>query len=159
MASIYRGFVRGLVRKRVDDSIAVTGPATTSTKYLGGVENVSGLCSQCWNMMVNEEDMLDLLSGSPMSLRSKAEVWASAKAGCPICKVIKTKAHQIEKDDENPVKCKDLSFVPVTENGGLDHFRVEANRSASSPTIVAHIDIYTNDGRFYTPHLCPSSYH
>jgi hypothetical protein len=131
------------------------------------IHQVYGLCSRCWNMTTNEEEVLQLLSGRPTSLRSRPEIEASAWAGCSLCWAIVTK---VQWHFEGPgqlawsgvyrrVQCKALTFVPIIhKEGGLDHIRVHAETHSDIASdnllgarslgriLIARIDIYTFTG-------------
>jgi hypothetical protein len=114
---------------------------------------LSELCAKCKNLTTNEEDALDLLSGSPISFRSRDEVTKSYLAGCPICTAIYSKLYFMAINTGTRVWCEDVSFVAVTKEGSLDHIRVEGRADLgeghmSAPVIVTHMDIYTTDGQF-----------
>ncbi|KAE8450864.1 hypothetical protein EG329_005777 [Mollisiaceae sp. DMI_Dod_QoI] len=77
-------------------------------------ENLSGLCSACWNMTANEEQFLRLLSGRSLS-RSWNELNAWGQAPCPICAFISVWCMQ----SEGPI-----DFWPVIAEGRLDHIQL-----------------------------------
>lgn len=121
-----------------ESNATCTELATTSAESWKHPENVSGLCSECWNMTANEEQFLGLLSGKSLS-RSWAELQASALAGCPICRSIKNKHWKRKKDGR-------IVFYLVIAEGRLDYIGVLMKKS-----VWTRIYLWQSIGQFKAP--------
>ena len=147
----------------LDEAEEATGLAKSNTDILPCTP-ISGLCSRCWNMTTDKEELLHLLSGRATSVRSCVEVETAALAGCAICRAARYRVPRREGRKFGQRTYRSVYFVAITRRGKLDRLRICPKMEMESASAVkcfferllswkpivrfTFLDIYTPSGEF-----------